>query len=134
VSVSFVFPFFRPISFGLAVDYHLGRMQHADLGNLGFLSVISPEATVEFRLTFLKLLEVYLSGGAGYFFAFRNEDTDPSRVVGVTNFVWGGRLGVGLRVSSRLTIGLQGEYRRYESLYHLFGAGFGVDIWLGGDK
>jgi hypothetical protein len=34
-------------------------------------------------------------------------------------------------VTPKLTIGFQGEYRRYQSLYHLMGVGFGVDFWLG---
>jgi hypothetical protein len=30
--VSYVFPFFRPLSTGIGVVYHLGRMQQSDLG------------------------------------------------------------------------------------------------------
>ena len=74
MSVSYVFPFFRPLSTGIVVNYHLGRLQHEDLGNLGSLSVISAEATVELRLTFLKRIDTFISGGAGYFYTFENDD------------------------------------------------------------
>jgi hypothetical protein len=130
VSVSYVFPFFRPLSTGIVVNYHLGRLQHEDLGNLGSLSVISAEATVELRLTFLKRIDTFISGGAGYFYTFENDD--PSSWA--TNLVLSGRTGAGLRATPTLTIGIQGEYRRYFSLYHLIGVGVGVDLWLGSVK
>ncbi|TKJ44013.1 hypothetical protein CEE36_02515 [candidate division TA06 bacterium B3_TA06] len=128
VSGSYAFPFFTPLSAGLAVNYHLGRLQHDDLGNLGSLSVISAEPTAELRLTFWRRFEAYLSGGAGYFYAFLNGA--PSSAA--SNLVLNGRIGVGLRATPTLTIGVQGEYRRFCSLYHLIGVGLGVDLWLGG--
>jgi hypothetical protein len=127
-SGSYVFPFFQPLSAGIAVNYHLGPMRHDEMGNLGSLSVISAETTAELRITLLRLIDAYLSGGAGYFYAFLNDD--PSSFV--TNLVYNGRVGVGLRVNPTITIGIQGEYRRYRSLYHLLGVGLGVDLRLGG--
>jgi len=35
--------FLRPLSIGFAGAYHLGRMQHVTLGNLGSLSIFSTE-------------------------------------------------------------------------------------------
>jgi hypothetical protein len=128
--VGYVFPFFRPLSGGIGVVYHLGRMQHSDLGRLGSLSVISAEAAVELRLTFLGRFDAYLAGGAGWFYTFLNDD--PSSWA--TRVVVSGRLGAGLRATPTLTIGLQGEYRRYESLYPLVGVGVGMDLRLGGAR
>ena len=130
MSGSYVFPFFRPLSIGIAVNYHLGRLRHADLGNLGSLSVISAETTAELRLTFLRLIDVYFSGGAGYFYAFLNDESLSS----ASNMVLSGRIGVGFRATPTITIGVQGEYRRYQSLYHRMGVGLGVDLLLGGVK
>ncbi len=128
VSGSYVLPFFRPLSAGIAVTYHLGRLQHADLGSLGSLSVLSAEVAAELCLTVLRRIDGYLSGGAGYFYAVLNGD--PSSWA--ASLVWSGRVGVGFRVSPALTVGIQSEYRRYESLYHLLGVGAGLDLRLGG--
>ena len=49
VSGSYVFPSFQPLSTGIIVNYHLGPLRHADLGNLGSLSVISAETTAKLR-------------------------------------------------------------------------------------
>ena len=130
VIVSYVLPFFRPLSVGISANYRLGRMQHAELGNLGSLSVLSAEATTEFRLAFLRFMEIWFSAGAGYFYAFQNHD--PSSWA--TNLVFSGRIGVGVRAAPRLTMSLQGEYRRYQSLSHLLGVGLGADFRLGGAK
>jgi hypothetical protein len=126
--VGYVLPFFLPLSAGVGVVYHLGSMQHPDLGNPGSLSLVSAEGSVELRLTFLRRIDAYLAGGAGWFYAVLNED--PSQWV--SNIALSGRLGVGLRASPRLSVGVQGEYRRYQSLYHLIGIGVAVDLWLGG--
>ena len=130
IGVNYVFPFFQPLSAGLAVNYHLGPLQHDDLGNLGSLSVISAETNLELRLTFLKQIEPYLSVGAGYFYTF--ESGDPSSWA--TNLVLSGRIGAGSRATPTLTVGIQSEYRRYCSLYHLIGAGVCMDIRLGREK
>ena len=130
VSGRYVFPFFRPLSAGIEANYHLGRMIHDDMGNLGSLSVISVETTAELRLTLMRLMDVYLSGGTGYFYTFMNGE--PSSFA--TNLVFSGRIGVGLRATPEMTICLHGEYRRYRSLYHLIGVGIGVDLWLKGVK
>jgi hypothetical protein len=130
VSVSYVFPFFRPLSTGFLVNYHLGRLHHEDLGIHGSLSLISAEATAELRFTFWQVIDVYLSSGAGFFFTFVNEE--PSSWA--TNIVWSGGIGFGLRVNPTLTVGIQGEYRRYRSLYHLIGVGLGMDLRMGSIK
>ena len=127
---SYVFPFFQPLSAGIALNYHQGPMRHDEMGNLGSLSVISAETTAELRLTLRSLIDAYLSGGAGYFYAFMNGD--PSSFV--TNLVFDGRVGVGFRMTPSMTVGIQGEYRRYWSLYHLLGVGLGVDLRLRGIK
>lgn len=121
---------FPALSMGIAGNYHLGRLQHADLGNLGSLSMISIAATTELRGNIRRKIDLYLSGGAGYFYAFLNGEPSQS----VSNLVLNGRIGVGLRVNPTMTIGIQGEYRRYRSLYHLMGVGLGVDLWLEGVK
>jgi hypothetical protein len=128
VSGSYVFRFFPLLSAGLAANYHLAPMQHDELGNLGVLSVISAEPTVELRYTFWRKVDAYLSGGAGYFYAFLNGEPSSS----VSNLAINGRIGVGLRVTPALTIGVQAEYRRFCSLYHLMGTGLSLDFWLGG--
>jgi len=130
VSGSYIFPSFRPLSTGIVVNYHLGRLQHDDLGNLGSLSLISAETTTELRGTLRRVIDVYLSVGAGQFYAFLNGEPSSS----VSNLVLIGRIGVGLRATPTLTIGVQCEYRRYCSLYHLMGVGLGVDLWLRGIK
>jgi hypothetical protein len=130
VSASYVFPFFRPLSMGILVNYHLGRLHHEDLGISGSLSLISAEATIGLRLTLWQLIDAYLSGGAGYFFTFVNEK--PSSWA--TNIVWSGGIGFGMRVTPALTVGIQGEYRRYRSLYHLIGVGLGMDLRMGSVK
>ena len=127
VGVNYVLPFLRSFSAGISVNYHLGQLQHDDLGNLGSLSVFSAETNLELRLIFLKQIEPYLSVGAGYFYAFENGD--PSSWA--TNLVLSGRIGAALRATPTLTIGIQSEYRRYRSLYHLIGAGVYMDLWLG---
>jgi hypothetical protein len=127
VSASYVFPFFRPLSAGILVNYHLGRLQHEDPGIHGSLSLISAEAIIGLRLTLWQLIDAYLSGGAGYFFTFVNKE--PSSWA--TNIVLSGGMGIGLRVNPTLTVGIQGEYRRYRSLYHLIGVGLGADLRLG---
>lgn len=127
VSASYVFPFFRPLSTGILVNYHLGRLHHEDLGIRGSLSLISAEAIIGFRLTFWHRFDAYIFGGAGYFFTFVNEE--PSSWA--TNIVWSGGIGFGLRVNATMTVGIQGEYRRYRSLYHLIGVGLGMDLRLG---
>lgn len=127
VSASYVFPFFRPLSAGILVNYHLGRLHHEDLGIRGSLSLISAEAIIGLRLTLWQLIDAYLSGGAGYFFTFVNEE--PSSWA--TNIVWSGGIGFGLRVTPALTVGIQSEYRRYRRLYHLIGVGFGMDLRMG---
>ena len=127
VGINYVFPFFHPLSAGLSVDYHLGPLQHDDLGKLGSLSVISAGANLMLRLRFLKQIEPYISVGAGYFYTFENGD--PSSWA--TNLVLSGRIGAGLRAAPSLTVGIQSEYRRYCSLYHLIGVGVCMDIWLG---
>jgi hypothetical protein len=113
---------------GFIASYHLGRMGRADLGNLGSLSVISAEISTDLRLTFLKMIEIYLSGGAGYFYAFQNNDPSSS----ATNLVFCGAIGVGVRATPAMTVAIHGEYRRYQSLYQLISAGLGVDLWFGG--
>jgi hypothetical protein len=130
ISGSYVFPFFRPWSAGAELDYHLARMRHADLGNLGSLSLISVSATTEMRLTFKELIDAYLSIGAGYFIAFQNGEASSW----ASNIVLNGRIGAGLRVTPMITVGIQGEYRRYLRLYHLVGIGIGLDLRLGGVK
>lgn len=125
--VSHSLPFFRPLSAGVLVNYHLARMQHATLGNLGSLSVISAEGTAELRWRSRTPLDLYLGGGAGLFYALLNDR--PSSWV--SNFVWNGHVGIGLRATPSLSIDLQGEYRRYESLYHLIGISLGAELRLG---
>ena len=127
VSGKYILPFFRPLSAGVAVNFHLGRMRHTDLGNLGSLSVLSAEITTELRLTFRQLLDAYFSVGAGYFYVFLNGESSSS----VSNLVLNGRIGAGLRVTPTMTVGIQGEYRRYLSLYHLMGIGLGLDFPAG---
>ena len=92
--------------------------------------MISAETTAGLRRTILRLIDVYLSGGAGFFYAFLNHEPSSS----VSNLVWNGRIGVGRRVTPTLTIGFQLEYRRYLGFYHLMGAGLDVDLRLGGVK
>lgn len=128
ISGNYIFPFFKPLSAGVAVNYHLGRMDHADLVILGTLSIMSTEGVVQLRGTLLRLVELYISGGFGYYYALLNEDLASS----VSNLMFSGGAGIGFRVSSRLSIGLQGQYRRYNRLYHFIGAGLGIDLWLGG--
>ena len=105
-------------------------MRHDDLGNLGSLSGISAETTSDLRLTFRSLIDLYLSGGAGYYYTFENNE--PSSFV--TNLVFNGRIGGGIRVNPTMTIGIQAEYRRYQKLYHTIGVGLCIDLWVGGVK
>jgi hypothetical protein len=123
-----VFPFFPRLSAGAEVVYRLAPMEHPDLGDLGSLSLISGEASVELRYTFAGRIDIHLAGGVGWFYALLNED--PSQWVG--NVALSGRLGAGLRASPCLSVSVQGEYRRYQSLYHLIGIGVALDLRLGG--
>jgi hypothetical protein len=127
IDVSYVFPFYHPFSAGIGITYRAGPMEHADLGHLGSLSLLSVEAAAELRLTFWKRIDLYLAAAGGYFYSFRNGD--PSQWA--TNLTWSGRIGAGFRSTPSLSLGIQGEYRRYESLYHLIGIGAGVDLRLG---
>ena len=126
-NVNYVFPFFRPLSAGIGVVYRAGPMEHADLGDLGSLSLVSVEAVAELRWTFLSRIDLSLAAAGGYFYALRNGD--PSQWA--TNVTWSGRIGAGFRSAPSLSLGIQAEYRRYESLYHLIGIGAGVDLRLG---
>jgi hypothetical protein len=130
ISGSYVFPGLQWLSTGISVGYHLGHMQRADLGNLGYLSLISAEPTAETRATIAGLIDLYLSGSVGFFYGSMTDNPSSS----VSNFVLSGGIGINIRATQALTIGIYSEYRRYESLYHLIGIGLGVDLFLGGVK
>ena len=128
VGGSYVFPGFRAFSAGAAANFHVGRMNNVDLGDLGSLSTISIEATAEIRGTIGGLVDLYLTGCAGYFYTFRNNN--PSR--SASNFVWGTGAGLGVVVTPTLTLGVFGEYRYYETLYQIIGIGIRSDLRIGG--
>ena len=128
ISGSYVFPGLQFLSVGINGAYHLGRMSNAGLGDLGSLSLISGEARAAVRVTLGRLMELSVSGGAGFFYAFSNDETSSA----VSNFVWGAGAGVDLRVSSSLTVGLYGEYRKFETLYQYAGIGVSAQISIGG--
>ncbi len=119
--------FLRPLSIGIAGGYHLGRMQHASLGNLGSHSLISAEAVTDLHWTIRQLIVISISGGAGCFYTGENGE----RSSWATDLMWSGQLGIGLITSSALTIGIQGEYRNFRRLYHLIGIGLTMDFRLG---
>ena len=128
VSGRYVLPGFRPLAAGIVLGYHLGRMQHPDLGDLGWLSVISAEATAELRATLGGVIDLCFAGGAGYFFAFANDALSSS----ASNLVWSAGVGLDVRTTATLSIGIQGEYRSYEGLYHIVSIGIGADLQVGG--
>lgn len=127
LAARYVIPSLPLVSVGGSFTWHLARMQHADLGQLGSLSLAAGEATVELRSTFRMPLDLFLAAGVGWFYAFLNGA--PSQFV--TSLAWSSRAGVGYRLSPLLTLNLDAEYRRYETLYHFIGIGVGADIHLG---
>jgi hypothetical protein len=130
VSGSYIFPGFRAFSAGAAVNYHVGRMSNVDLGDLGSLSTVSVEATAEIRGTLGGLIELSLTGSAGYFYAFRNDNPSLS----ASNLVWGTGAGIGVVITPTLTLGVFGEYRNLETLYRFIGIGIRGDLLIGGKK
>lgn len=128
LAARYVIPSVRLVSVGAALTWHLARMQHADLGRLGSLSLAAGEATVELRSAFRIPVDVFLVAGAGWYCAILNDA--PSQFV--TNVAWSARAGVGYRLSPSVTLDLGAEYRRYETLYHFVGVGVGADLHLRG--
>lgn len=128
VNGSYIFPHLRFLSAGFTGAYHLGRMSIVGPGDLGSLSVISGETKAAARVTVGRLIELTVSGGAGFFYAFSNKE--PSSTV--SNLVWGGGVGIGVRVSPGVTVNLHGEYRSFETLYQYAGIGLSAEISIGG--
>lgn len=129
-SASYVLPFFRALSAGVAVSYNYSGMQHASLGYLGSLSIVAAQVTAEARITIARLVDLYLTGGGGFFYTLVNED--PTSYA--SNFAFSGRVGGGYRVLPTLTIGLHVEYRRYETLCHMIVAGLTADLRVGSNE
>lgn len=118
-SIRYIFQSFRPISSGLDLSYQLAPIHHGDLGSLGSLSVISASITPQIQHTLWNFIPLSASAGAGYFFAFMNGD--PTSYA--SNITWWGRLGIGINISPNWFVGIHGEYRKYESLYHVANIG-----------
>ena len=125
---AFVLPFFRPFSVGVDLNYDLALLRKPDVGNPGSVSLISAGGLAELRFTLFKLVDLFVGGGAGYFFAFINDEPSSNG----SNFVWFVHGGLGLRLSSSLAVDAQGEFRTYGGLYQRVRVGAGVSLRLGG--
>jgi hypothetical protein len=102
ISAGYVFPFFRPLSAGVVLNYGLSPMRYIDLRHLGSLSIVSGEAHAEIRLVINKSIDVYFSAGAGFFYASLIDDPSSH----ASNLLWSGGIGVGIRPISALTLGI----------------------------
>ena len=70
VSGQYVFPFFKPLSTGLSVDYQYIKLKDTDIADTGSLSLISTQVVVRAGIVLFNLIELYISGGIGYFYTF----------------------------------------------------------------
>lgn len=119
---------YRSLAIGIEVHYQLTRLNNDDVGNLGFFSLVSAEAKIELRRPLWRQLDLYFYAGAGQYHVFQNGDPSQS----VSNLVWSGGIGIGFPISTKMTIGIQSEYRRYCRFHHMLGVGLSVDLWLEG--
>jgi hypothetical protein len=125
----YAIPGFRLLSAGVAATYHAARMQRADLGDLGSLSIFSGEAMVEVRTALRVPIDLYVTGSAGFFYAFENGEPASS----ASNLVWSTGVGLGVRATPALTVGVRGEYRSYQTIYQFVGIGIVLDLRFGNE-
>jgi hypothetical protein len=121
---SYAIPSALYFSVGGKTGYHLGRLEHEDINTLGTMSLLSAEALAQWRFS-VRHVDIRLSGGAGQFYAFMNNEPSSS----AANLVWHGRIGIELKRTSDKTIGVQAEYRHYHKLYHFLAIGLYFEFW-----
>jgi hypothetical protein len=113
LTVTYALPFFPMLSVGVDLGYHFAPLNLTESGILASLSALSGSIAMDFRLFFLRRLELcaFLSGG--YFFAFLNDDPAATG----HNYYVGGGLGLSYRFSPSLSLGIQGRYTNFMGLY-----------------
>lgn len=130
VSGQYVFPFFTPLSVGLEADYQLIKIKDTDIVENGSLSLFSGKFVTRMGFVLADLIELYASGGIGYFITFMNDD--PSSWG--SNMAWHGEIGSGFKVSPSLTICVSGIFKGYPGLTNTINIGCGVIIRPRGKK
>ncbi len=130
VSGQYVFPFFKSLSAGMSVDYQYIKLKNTDIADTGSLSLISTQAVTRAGIVLFNLIELYVSGGIGYFYTFMNANPDSWG----SNMAWNAEAGTGIRISPSLTILINGSYKGYPGLCNVFTVGSGVSLRIGGKK
>jgi len=115
----------KPILFqGYRLGYHLGYLNHEDFDDLGTLSITSVEGNAGIKGSIRGEVDLFLSGGAGWYYAFENQDISSH----ASSWILSGGTGLGIHLDSGRIINVQAQYRYYNRLYHFLGLGFGINL------
>ncbi len=114
-----------PVLFrGLNMSYHIGRLEHNDFPDLGTISISSLEGIAGIKGTIGSKVDLSLTGGGGWYYAFENDEFSSH----ASNWVLSGGPGIGFHLKSGRTISFRAEYRYYNRLYRILGFGLGIEI------
>lgn len=114
-------PFYTPLCVGLELGYRLAPLRDTEVGRPGSVSALSVGGLMELRYGIGRAVELSIAASGGYYIAFLNDDLSSNGY----SYCAGFSLGLGYRVTSRLTLGLHAAWRIHAGLY-LFGPGPGV--------
>ncbi len=128
VTGRYAMPFFRPLSVGLDLGYHLAPLATSALSSPDSLSLISGAAMLQLRLVAWGFLEFVVSAEAGWYLGFLNGDPASNG----NGFFSAAILGIGYRINQYLSVGLQSGPLYFLGLYQApVGAGLYLDVRLG---
>jgi hypothetical protein len=125
-SGSYVLPFFRFVSVGMDLGYHIVPLNEEPISLSSSVSILSASVLSDFRVTFLRRFEVCVFLMGGYYFALLNDEPASTG----HNFYTAGGVALSFLATRQLSIGVQSAYQGFLGLFTPIAVGLSFDYRL----